>query len=407
MNFFVILCFVTFVNIKVAFSRRSHKKKWPPGHTHLHPTLMHQDDTSEECLSGNGASYRGFVSKTADGHRCLYWNKFTNPWGAKSGIGNHKYCRNPNKSWRPWCRVRRGRRVVRDFCDVPKCSTSVTPPVVVDTELTCGEKSERRLQKIVGGSFIAARSQPWVAAIFQRRSKFLCGGSLIAPCWLLTAAHCFPDGEGTNLQYLSVFLGKSAINETDSINEQKFTVEKLILHQGYDLLNDNHYNNDIALLKIKGSNGGGCATRSESVRTVCLPPPHTRLPAGSQCTIAGFGWESNGVQQYSQYLKEARVNLLSESHCQKNSEYTNLLTDNMLCAAGPDWSADACGGDSGGPLVCESSGRLFQFGIVSWGIGCAKKNNPGVYTQLTNYNKWIAENTQLPQYTNGVMYPLK
>ncbi|XP_061646933.1 tissue-type plasminogen activator-like [Phyllopteryx taeniolatus] len=396
MNLLVILCVIAVFSIEVAFSKRWLKKKRSPSHTHT-------DDASEECRSGDGSSYRGIVSKTANGRQCLNWNRFTNPWGASFGTGGHRYCRNPDQSLRPWCRVKRGKRVVREFCNIPKCSPTVKLPVAVDTELTCGEKSERRMHKIAGGSYVTARSQPWVAAIFYQRYKFLCGGSLIAPCWVLTAAHCFSNGERTNLQRMSVFLGKSAINETDDVNEQKFTVEKMILHQAY---NETNYNNDIALLKIKSRNGG-CAVRSETARTVCLPPPHTQLPAGSQCIIAGFGKEKYASFQYSQYLKEAHVNLLSQSHCKKYPMYANLLTDNMFCAAGPNWSMDACKGDSGGPLVCETSGRLFQFGIVSWGIGCANENNPGVYTQLTKYNKWIAEKTELPQYTKGVMYPPK
>ncbi|KAM6916083.1 urokinase-type plasminogen activator-like [Xenentodon cancila] len=259
------------------------------------------------------------------------------------------------------------------------------------------------MNKIVGGYFIPIESHPWIAAIFHKRNKFICGGSLISPCWVLTAAHCFNDGEDTKLRHLSVYLGKSAINDTDPEREQRFTVEKLIIHQNY---NETNYNNDIALLKIKNTNGA-CAVKTDSVRTVCLPPPYTQLPPGVTCSIAGFGKEHFDSWHFSQLLKQAEVTLLSNNECKREVSYENLFTENMFCAASPDWSTDACKGDSGGPLVCEAAGRMFLFGVVSWGEGCASENKPGVYTQVTQYNKWIAAKMGLSKYTNGLMYPQK
>ncbi|XP_036979941.1 tissue-type plasminogen activator-like [Acanthopagrus latus] len=393
MNLLVIVAILAAFSVNVALARRRKALSPKPRGTF-----------QQMCLSGDGSAYRGYVSETTRGHRCLNWNRFSLPWGPSQGLGNHNYCRNPDRSLMPWCLVRRGTRIVQELCDVPKCSAPTEqPPPDVDTELTCGERSERRMYKVVGGSFTPIESQPWVAAIFKRRQKFLCGGTLISPCWVVTAAHCFSDGDDTNLQDLSVYLGKTALNETDADKEQKFTVEKLIVHKQY---NDTTYNNDIALLRIK-SRSGGCAAKSASARTACLPPPHTRLPAGIQCSIAGYGRERFMAWHYSQYLKEAQVKLISQADCKRKSYYGDLITDNMFCAGTPDWSTDGCDGDSGGPLVCEVSGRMFLFGVVSWGDGCARENKPGVYTQVTNYNKWIAAKTGLPNYTQGIMYPIK
>ncbi|XP_026209778.1 plasminogen activator, urokinase a [Anabas testudineus] len=375
MNLLVTLTVLVALSINVVSSQRRHIERG-------------------ECLDGDGSSYRGNVSRSSYGGKCVRWNRFSNQWGASKGIDNHNYCRNPDQSLKPWCRVKRGKRYVREFCDIRKCN--------VDTELTCGERSERRMHKIVGGSFTPIESHPWVAAIFTQ-SSFLCGGSLIAPSWVLTAAHCFSYGDENQTEHLSVYLGKTAINDTDFDKEQSFIVEKLIVHQGYS---DFTFNNDIALLKIR-SKAGGCAEKSAFTRTVCLPPAHTQLPSGFQCSIAGFGKERYGAWTYSQLLKQAEVNLLSHTQCKSDLYYGDRITRNMFCAATPDWDADACKGDSGGPLVCEVSGRMFLFGVVSWGEDCAKRNKPGVYTQVTNYNTWIADKTGLSRYTEGVMYPQK
>ncbi|XP_072292957.1 urokinase-type plasminogen activator-like, partial [Eucyclogobius newberryi] len=358
---------------------------------------------SDDCVSGDGRSYRGTVSRSKSGRLCLNWGSYTSIWGASVGIGKHNYCRNPNSKLMPWCKVKKGTYIVREYCNIPKCSTpAVKPPVVQpqDTELTCGQTSERRLYKIVGGSFTRIESQPWVAAIFERRGRFLCGGSLISPCWVLSAAHCF-DGLDQSGKDITVYLGKSAINETNASKEQKFMVEKLVIHRKY---NASNYNNDIALLKII-NHDGGCAVKTATTRIVCLTPFRTQLPEGFQCKIAGYGQEN--PWGYSKILKEGRVNLLSQSQCRRKDYYGDAITSNMFCAADPNWSLDSCKGDSGGPLVCDFAGRMFLFGIVSWGDGCAQRNKPGVYTKVTNYNRWLAKNTGLSQYTAGIMYPTK
>ncbi|KAK7930789.1 hypothetical protein WMY93_007184 [Mugilogobius chulae] len=375
----------------------------------------------DTCLSEDGSSYRGTVSWSKSGRRCLHWGRYISIWGTSSGIGSHNFCRNPDSSSMPWCRVRIGTNIVKEYCEIPKCSTpTLKTPVVQpkDTELTCGQASEHRQFKIVGGSFTPIESQPWVAAILNRRGDLLCGGSLIAPCWVLTAAHCF-EGNFTsslkcdslnkaemldqNTSHFTVYLGKKATNETNTSKEQKFMVEKMIINRRY---NSTNYNHDIALLKIKNKDGE-CAVKTAATRTVCLPPFRTQLPDSYQCSVAGYGRENEHAWTYSNVLKEGRVNLLSQSECRKKNFYGDSITGNMLCAANPNWSTDSCKGDSGGPLVCEVGGRMFLFGVVSWGDGCAQKNKPGVYTRVTNYNKWIAKNTGLPQYTAGKMYPTK
>lgn len=364
----------------------------------------------DKCILDGSEDSKNEVSVTVSGRICLPWNSLPRK---NSPFRNcfHNYCRNPDNKIQPWCFVRRRNRYVREYCDIPHREiepTTTSPPTSdpskQDTESTCGERRLNRLTKIIGGSRSAVESQPWIAAIFKGEG-FVCGGTLIAPCWILTAAHCFPDGKKTRIMRYSVYLGKSAINETDTIKEQQFNVSKLVVHENYDYTAED-FNNDIALLKIVDSSGQ-CAVRTESVKTACLPPFQQTLPTGFYCEIAGYGRHQMGGFEYSRYLKQAQVRLISQNTCQNKYYGKDEVNENMFCAAGRVWEEDACQGDSGGPLVCEVNNTMFLFGVISWGKECAKKFNPGVYTKVTNYNNWISLHTGLPKYTAGSRYPQK
>lgn len=358
-------------------------------------------DESVSCFDGLGLQYRGPVSKSESGRECLEWDSESvrgiGAYPKNHGPGRHNYCRNPDYSRRPWCYVRTGARIVKEDCDIPRCAKDHGSGSLTGAQSgwQCGQREERNM-KVVGGALSTVERHPWMAAVFSRSARgrsFTCGGSLISPCWVLTAAHCFPDGTKTSLHKLSVFVGKNAINETDAQREQELRVSELFIHEHFDNT-DGNYNNDIALLKIR-SPDGHCAKESSSVKTVCIPEAHQSLSAGTSCEVTGYGREQEGLWYYSQYLREAKVNLLSQDVCSSKEYYDSMFTDNMLCAGSPDWSADACKGDSGGPLVCRVRERVFLFGVVSWGEGCSRQFRPGVYTKVSNYYNWILEKTGL------------
>ncbi|NXI66952.1 UROK protein, partial [Anseranas semipalmata] len=369
----------------------------PEGYRGLHCEI----DTNSICYTGNGENYRGEATE----QECLLWDL---PSVIKRGIyhadlknalelglGKHNYCRNPNGRSRPWCYTRRGFAIQETPCNIEKCDACLSwehlNKILSFLEHTCGQRSISKYFKIVGGSQAEVESQPWIAGIFQNIrnvNHFLCGGSLIDPCWVLTAAHCFydPSKNQQNKSVYRVFLGKSVLNVTDK-NEQEFMVDEIISHPGFtDVTGGNE--NDIALVRIR-TTSGQCAVESKYVRTVCLPQKNINLSDNTRCEIAGYGKQDFYDIYYAQRLMSASVNLISQRKCKYEYYDSTRVTDNMVCAGDPTWATDACKGDSGGPMVCEHNGRMMLYGIVSWGDGCAKENKPGVYTRVTQYLHWI------------------
>ncbi|KAE8741403.1 hypothetical protein FOCC_FOCC013102, partial [Frankliniella occidentalis] len=240
---------------------------------------------------------------------------------------------------------------------------------------------------------------PWHAALLETASdRYVCGATLIGPTWLLTAAHCvldYPDPSA-----LKVRVGEYDVrSDSESFTQERAVVE-LVAHPTFDHAS---LQNDIALVRIARP-----PRDHRNVGAVCLPPPRPRSARqhdnrlkddaeadddfpqeGSVCFVTGWG-RKDEMSPHSEVLKEVPVPLWSRGPCQEALRThlgpSFLLPTTALCAGAK--GRDACDGDGGGPLMCNSGGRWFQMGIVSYGIGCGRHHSPGVYTKLSSFTSW-------------------
>ncbi|GAA1724002.1 S1 family peptidase [Streptomyces yatensis] len=231
---------------------------------------------------------------------------------------------------------------------------------------------------VIGGHPARTVEAPWTVALASRalfgdkRSGQFCGGAVVGPTTVITAAHCLSRGvlgmDWRQVKDLRVIIGRNDLRKSDGV---EYPTARVWVNPAYE--GDNRAG-DIAVLTLG----------------VAVPAAYTIPMAGSgdQAYRPGekaavYGWgDTEGDGSYASALRTASVQVLADTVCERaypgNAE-GDYDPRSMVCAGLPNGGRDACQGDSGGPLVAR--GRLV--GLVSWGSGCAVAGRPGVYTRIS------------------------
>ncbi|XP_037806938.1 trypsin eta-like [Lucilia sericata] len=195
-----------------------------------------------------------------------------------------------------------------------------------------------------------------------------CSGTIYSQNVIITAASCVRDA---SVQRTQVIAGTSK-RTTSAQDGQVYLVDKITLHENNDI--------DIALLHLS-------LDLKFNGLTIAPVKLATQVPiAGKKAVVAGWGQLNENVVNFEEDIKAVQVPIMDLNLCKETYFWTNVK-DTEICAGYLEGGVDACLGDAGSPLLVDNE----MVGIVSWGYGCARPNNPGVYTNVVMLRNWIQQ----------------
>ena len=251
----------------------------------------------------------------------------------------------------------------------------------------------------VNGRRMRPGQAPWQALIWRPNrlngqrlgaaERLVCGGSLIAKGWILTAAHCLKD-EGNDIGTAghTVRLGVYNPQNAEGVT---YPILKTIKHPKYNSRTSHVL--DIALVQYDYRSGVK-AGPVNAIAAISLDPLDvgTRtIAAGMPVYSYGWGWTAASGSSSTDYLQGVKMQLLTEPACTQVTKFRGSLLNAALCAGGPD-GEQTCYGDSGGPLVYygDRSRKPTLIGVVSAGKKCGTTGKPSRYTRVAKVSDWIA-----------------
>lgn len=251
------------------------------------------------------------------------------------------------------------------------------------------ERHELIGDRIVGGMDADISEFPWQLQVQYGYQIFpwtldvlafslLCGASIIREDRAICAAHCVFERESEPERFL--IQAGSTLSDGDTNSTQIRFLSRVVRHPDY---NPFTINNDISLMFWEEKLIFNAFTAA-----VALAQPTDPFPYGQDCNVTGYGLTVYGgpPSALPSTLQDVVVRIYDDALCESN--YPGEITESMFCAGVPAGGKDSCNGDSGGPLTIGST----QWGIVSWGAGCAEPGHAGVYTRVPNFVDWIADN---------------